>query len=70
MDYWVIQFHKVIGSLSVCRTTSETAESIELVFGRNLLDLGVVLDKKFSGSVHRFAGNQGKTGFYSSISLY
>ena len=36
------------------------------------LGQGKVLGQKNSGSIHRFAGNPGKTGFYSSlyITLY
>ena len=57
-------------SVSLCRFTSETAEPIELRFGGNLpLGPAVVLGYKLSGSVHGFAGNPGKTDFYSSIYL-
>ena len=48
---------------------SETAKPIELKFCRNLL-LGprMVVGYNFPDpSTHRFAGNPGKTGFYSSI---
>ena len=36
------------------------------------LGQGKVIGKKYFGSIHRFAGNPGKTGFYSSlyITLY
>ena len=49
---------------------SDTAKPIEMKFcGKLLLDPKIVLCYKFSRSVHGFAGNPGKTGFYSISSL-